>query len=90
MNAYIALIHKELESDFGVSLPDLPGCVTAGATLEAARILAAEALALHLEGLADGGETVPPATTFEAIMADPENRDALAVLVEVPETAGAG
>ena len=34
---YIALIHKEDASDYGVSFPDLPGCVTAGATLDEAR-----------------------------------------------------
>ena len=88
MSTYIALIHKEPDSDFGVSFPDLPGCVTAGSTLGEARAFASEALALHLEGLADGGENVPPASTFEAIMADPANRDALAVLIEAPETAG--
>ena len=86
MNAYIALIHKEPESDFGVSFPDLLGCVTAGATLEEARAFASEALALHIEGLADSGEVVPIASTFEAIMAAPDNRDALAVMIEAPET----
>jgi predicted RNase H-like HicB family nuclease len=90
MNAYIALIHKEPDSDFGVSFPDLPGCVTAASTLEEARAFASEALALHLDGLADSSEPVPTASTFEAIMADPENRDALAVLIEAPETADVG
>jgi predicted RNase H-like HicB family nuclease len=46
MAEYIALIHKDPDSDFGVSFPDFPGCVTADATLEEARALAAEALAL--------------------------------------------
>ena len=90
MNAYIALIHKEPDSDFGVSFPDLPGCVTAGSTLDEARTFAAEALGVHLDALADDGETMPPPSTFEAIMADPENRDALAVLVEAAEPAAAG
>ena len=30
MTSYIALIHKAPESDFGVSFPDLPGCISAG------------------------------------------------------------
>ena len=34
---YIGLVHKDAGSDYGVSFPDLPGCVTAGATLEEAR-----------------------------------------------------
>jgi predicted RNase H-like HicB family nuclease len=32
MAEYIALIHKDAGSDFGVSFPDFPGCVTAGST----------------------------------------------------------
>ena len=84
MNSYIALIHKEPDSDFGVSFPDLPGCVTAGATLQEAREMAAEALAFHVEGLAKDGETVPPPSTLETIMADRENRDAVAILLDLP------
>ena len=45
---YIAYLHKDRKSDFGVSFPDFPGCVTAGNTLDEARRLAPEALALHI------------------------------------------
>lgn len=83
---YIALIHKEADSDYGVSFPDLPGCVTAGSTLDEACAMAAEALALHLEGLTEDGVEIPEPSTFEEIMADRANRDAVAVLVEAPET----
>ena len=34
MRPYIALIHKDDDSDFGVSFPDLPGCVATGQTLK--------------------------------------------------------
>ena len=47
MRYYIALIHKDADSDFGVSFPDLPGCITAGRTLDEARLMADEALAVH-------------------------------------------
>jgi len=40
---YIAYLHKDKKSDFGVSFPDFPGCITAGRTLEEARQLAEEA-----------------------------------------------
>ena len=50
MRNYIALIHKDAASDFGVSSPDLPSCVTAGSSLDEARDFASEALALHLAG----------------------------------------
>ncbi|HWF00311.1 MAG TPA: type II toxin-antitoxin system HicB family antitoxin [Caulobacteraceae bacterium] len=85
--AYIALIHKEAGSDYGVSFPDLPGVITAGETLDDARRMAAEALALHLEGMAEDGEALPERSSLEAIMAHRENRDAVAVLVPTPELA---
>jgi predicted RNase H-like HicB family nuclease len=69
MRQYIALIHKDADSDFGVSFPDLPGCATAGTTLDEARDMAAEALALHLEGLAEDGAAIPEPSSLEAVMA---------------------
>jgi predicted RNase H-like HicB family nuclease len=87
MRQYIALIHKDAESDFGVSFPDLPGCVTAGATLDEARDMAAEALALHLEGLTEDGEAIPEPSSLEAVMADAVNRDGVAILVAAPAQA---
>lgn len=83
MRSYIALIHKDAGSDYGVSFPDLPGCVTAGLTLDEARKFAEEALSLHLAGMAEDGEAVPEPSTLETVMADGKNRDAVAVLVSV-------
>jgi predicted RNase H-like HicB family nuclease len=56
---YIAYLHKDGDSDFGVSFPDFPGCVTAGRTLEEARRMAAEALAMHIAGMIEDGDVVP-------------------------------
>ncbi len=84
MTAYIALIHKEPKSDFGVSFPDFPGCITAGRTLDEARALAPEALAFHIDGMIEDGEAIPEPSSLEEIMQDRENRDAVAVIVEVP------
>lgn len=89
MAQYIALIHKDADSDYGVHFPDLPGCVTAGETLDEARAFAEEALALHLEGLAEDGEAIPEATSLESVMADPQNRDGVAILVSAPTKARA-
>lgn len=85
MRAFIALIHKDAASDYGVSFPDLPGCISAGATLDEARALAAEALALHLEGLAEDGEAFPEPSTLADVMADRVNRDGVAILVDAPK-----
>ena len=81
MRHYIALIHKDTTSDYGVSFPDLPGCVTAGVDLDEARVFAKDALALHLAGMCEDGQPVPEPSDLEAIMREAENRDAVAVLV---------
>ena len=82
---YFALLRKEPDSDFSVDFPDLPGCVTAGETLEEARKLAAEVLAFHIDGMLEGRLPIPPPSTLEEIMADPDNAEALPFIVEVPD-----
>jgi len=79
MRSYTALIHKDKDSDFGVSFPDLPGCIAAGANLDEAVSMAVEALALHVEGLVADGETLPAPRSLEAIHAEPTSRDAFVV-----------
>ncbi len=83
MTAYIALLRKEPGSDYGVDFPDFPGCVTAGKTLEEARRMASEALELHIEGMVEDREAVSEPSSLDAIMEDPQNREAVAFLVEV-------
>ncbi|MGY4303514.1 putative RNase H-like HicB family nuclease [Bradyrhizobium sp. USDA 4369] len=83
MRHYIGLIHKDADSHFGVSFPDLPGVATAGTTLDDARVMAEEALALHIEGLIEDGEAVPEPSSLEQIMSDRDNRSGVAVLVPV-------
>jgi len=49
--------------------------------------MATEALALHLEGLVEDGEAIPEPSSLEAVMADPDHRDGVAVLIPAPATA---
>lgn len=84
---YIALIHKEADSDYGVSFPDLPGVISAGSTVDEARAMAAEALALHLKGMEEDGEAIPEPSSLQDIMSNRENADAVAVLIPIPATA---
>jgi len=84
MVQYIALIHKDADSDYGVSFPDLPGLVTAGTSLDDARVMAEAALAFHLEGLAEDGEPVAEPSSLEVIMAEPAHREGVAILVQAP------
>ena len=78
---YIALLRKETDTDYGVDFPDLPGCITAGSTLDEAKEMAAEAIAFHIEGLIEDGEDIPAPSSLEEIMADKANKEAVAFLV---------
>ena len=90
MTDYIALIHKDPDSDYGVSFPDFPGCVTVGSTIDEAKTMAAEALAFHIEGMVEDGEAIPAPSDFETVMRERENRDAVAFLVAAPEKTALG
>jgi predicted RNase H-like HicB family nuclease len=78
---YIAYLHKDRKSDIGVSFPDFPGCVTAGKTLEDARRKAEQALALHIHGMLEDGDTVPKPSSLDDIANDPARKGAIAFLV---------
>jgi predicted RNase H-like HicB family nuclease len=83
MTAYIALLRKDADSDFGVNFPDFPGCVTAGKNLDEARRMAVEALELHIKGMKHDHDAIPEPSSLEVVMKDSDNRDGVAVLVEV-------
>ena len=84
MNSYLALIREAADSDYSVDFPDVPGCATAGEDLDEALASAREALAGHLRLLADQGEALPEPSSLEAVMAEPDNRDAVAVFLTMP------
>ncbi len=81
MKNYVAVIHKEKDSDYGVSFPDFPGCVTAGGTLEEVKNMATEALPFHIEGMIEDGESIPEPSLLDDIVDDPEHSDALTFIV---------
>jgi predicted RNase H-like HicB family nuclease len=76
-------LHKDKDSDYGVSFPDFPGCITAGSTLEEARRMAVEALTLHIEGMREDGEEIPEPSTLDDLRGDPAMKGAVAFLTEV-------
>lgn len=80
---YIAYLHKDRGSDYGVSFPDFPGCITAGKTLDEASRLAPEALALHIQGMIEDGETVPEPSKVDDIAKDAARHGAIAFMVSV-------
>ncbi len=86
MANYIAILHKETKSDFGVSFPDFPVCITAGKNIDEAKDMAQEALTLHIQGMLEDGEQLPVPSRLEDIMSDPDYANAIAYLVvSVPD-----
>src|SRR5271156_5504495 len=80
---YIAYLHKERDSDYGVSFPDFPGCITAGKALDEASRLAAEGPAVPIPGMIEGGDPVPEPSKVDGIAEDAARRRAIAFLVRV-------
>ena len=70
------VIHKDQSSDYGVIVPDLPGCYSAGDTMDEAMAMAKEAVEAHIEGLLLDGGPVPAAQAIEEHQAKPEYVDA--------------
>ena len=76
-----AIIEKGKRRGYGVFFPDLPGCVSAGDTIQEAAHKAEEALALHIEGMIEEGETIPEPSELDRIPRDPEVKEAARILV---------
>jgi antitoxin HicB len=72
MAHYIALIHKDADSCYGVSFPDVPGVFTAGDTIDEAMQKAVEVLEFAAEDWSDlEGQEFPPARTIDELRSDP-------------------
>jgi predicted RNase H-like HicB family nuclease len=59
------VIHKDKATDYGVIVPDLPGCYSAGDSADDAMTNAIEAIECHIEGLLVDGEPIPKAQPIE-------------------------
>ncbi|WP_166358541.1 type II toxin-antitoxin system HicB family antitoxin [Pseudomonas akapageensis] len=66
------VLHKDTDSDYGVTVPDVPGCFTAGTTVSEALENAQEALALHFEGLVADGEDLPQPKEVDVHIENPD------------------
>lgn len=56
---YLVVFHKDRGSDWGASVPDLPGCVATGKTIDGALRRIEKAIAVHLRGVRQDGLSVP-------------------------------
>lgn len=80
---YPVVIHKDIDSDYGVTVPDLPGCFSAGETLDEALIEVVEAIEGHIEGLLLDEEPIPPPKNIEYHRNNPDFADGIWAVVAV-------
>ncbi|MGA9625181.1 MAG: type II toxin-antitoxin system HicB family antitoxin [Bryobacteraceae bacterium] len=65
-----AVLFEQTDTGFSAHVPDLPGCVAAGATFEETASLMRKAIQMHLAGMQEDGEPIPaPRTIAEYIIA---------------------
>ncbi|GAA0591515.1 type II toxin-antitoxin system HicB family antitoxin [Caenispirillum bisanense] len=86
-HTYPVVIETGEAGGFGAFFPDLPGCAAAGETVEDCFVDAQQALALHLKGMAEDGETFPRPTLLQEVEADADIQVA-AILLATASVAG--
>jgi predicted RNase H-like HicB family nuclease len=80
---YPVVIHKDPASGYGVTVPDLPGCFSAGETLDEALMEVVEAIECHLEGLLLDGEPVPTPQSVEVHQRNPDYANGVWAIVAI-------
>ena len=63
------VIYEKTSTGYSAYVPDLPGCVAAGATQEEVRSLMEEAIEMHLEATREDGDPIPEPTTLAGTIA---------------------
>ena len=71
---YLVRINKDANTDWGASVPDLPGCVATGKTIDAALRRVRVAIELHLQGMRVDGLR-PPRPRYRAVIPRRTNRE---------------
>lgn len=59
MTKRYAIVIEKAESNFAAYVPDLPGCVATGATVEETEVTIREAIEFHLAGMTEDGVEIP-------------------------------
>lgn len=83
---YPIYLHKDPGSAYGVTVPDIPGCFSAGDTIEEAILNATEAIECHIEGLLIDGEDYPIPQPMEYHSQNPDLSDGFWGIVTVDLT----
>jgi len=65
MKSYIALVHKDKQSVYGISFPDFLGCISFAESLEEIQKNSLEVLQLHIKGMLEDGHALPEPTSLD-------------------------
>jgi predicted RNase H-like HicB family nuclease len=87
---YPVAIHKEDDSCFGISVPDIPGCFSAGETLDEALENTKEAISGHLEILADDNILAPKALPIDSYINESSYADSTWAYIDIDISAFLG
>lgn len=63
-----AVVIESGPNNYSAYVPDLPGCVSVGDTLDEVKEMIQEAIALHIEGMREDGLEIPTPTTSVAVV----------------------
>ena len=80
---YSVVIHKDRDSDYSVTVPDLSGCFSAGSTIEEAFSMGKEAIECHIEGMLLDEEIIPKLLPIEEHQTNPEYIDGIWGIIEI-------
>ena len=80
---FAVVAHKDENSGFGVTVPDLPGCFSAGETMDGALGNTREAILCHIEGLLVDGEKMPAPLPIDTHQKNKDFADGIWAVVSV-------
>ena len=90
MKPYIAIVHKDRDSAYGLTFPDAPGCFSAADEMDDLFANAAEAIALWTEAMVAEHQVIPVPRDFSELKRDPDWAESFAdaaLVIAVPAPA---
>jgi predicted RNase H-like HicB family nuclease len=90
MMKFPVVVHKDPDSAYGITVPDLPGCFSAGDTLDEALENTKEAIECHIEGLLMDEVSLPIPQAIEKHYQNPDYSDGIweSVCVDISKISG--
>jgi predicted RNase H-like HicB family nuclease len=84
------VLHSDDGVKYGVTVPDIPGCFSAGESLDEALSMAKEAISAHVEWMIEEGDDLPVASSVTSHIGNPDYAGGIWALVDVDLTAYMG